>query len=770
MTDHAVIVGVGEFCDRPQTTTEALEPVELMARAVLSASDDGGAHGILKIVDTVDLIGLVSWRYRDPVTDLCQRLGISPQRATNASMGGETPVRLIHDAAIAIEAGRIGAALIVGGEAMSSRRMAKKEGARLDWTPPPSREETVRFPNSSYQTARPARALGMLDPARIYPFYEVATQAEWGETPREGQKRSADLWATYAEVASRNPNAWIDSAAGSEQIGEVSPSNRMICWPYPKLMTANPIVNQAAAVIVMSERKATELGVPADRMIYLHGGASAEESEDYLARDSFSHATAQAAVLDRATQIAGGVEHFDHLELYSCFPVVPKMALRTLGLDPASVSPTVTGGLTFFGGPLNNYMTHATAAMVRRLREDEAGLGLLYGQGGYLTKHHALVLGTARPHAPLSEDYSVQDKAEAARQPVPELLEDYRGPATIETYTAPYARDGKPLQGIVIARTPEGKRLMARVPDTDTHTLDLLTSMERNAIGISGQVRMDTFGKLVFTADENAAEPQRRFTQVERDGHLTIVTINRPDAMNALDAATNAELAEIFDEFDRDPDQWVAIITGAGERAFSAGNDLKETVRLMKRGAPIETPLTGFAGLTARFDLSKPVIAAVNGVAMGGGFEVALACDIIVAAESATFALPEPKVGLAALAGGLLRLPQQIGTKQAMGIILTGRTVKAEEGLALGFVNEVAPEGELMAVARAWADKMLAVSPMSLRASKAIVQRSQSEPDLKAAYKAQDRYPETRALFRSTDVREGPAAFAEKRKPRWTGK
>lgn len=180
--------------------------------------------------------------------------------------------------------------------------------------------------------------------------------------------------------------------------------------------------------------------------------------------------------------------------------------------------------------------------------------------------------------------------------------------------------------------------------------------------------------------------------------------------------------------------------------------------------------MTGFAGLTARFNLSKPVIAAVNGVAMGGGFEVALACDIIVAAERATFALPEPKVGLAALAGGLLRLPHQIGTKQAMGIILTGRTVTAEEGLSLGFVNEVAPDGELMAVARAWAEKMLALSPMSLRASKAIVQRAQSEPDLKAAYRAQGKYPETGALFRSNDVREGPAAFAEKRKPRWTGK
>ncbi len=500
MLDHAVIVGVGEFSDRPLAVSEALEPLELMARAARAAAEDAGAPGVLGEVDTLDLIGLISWRYRDPARELCGRLGIAPGRATNASMGGETPTRLIHDAAIAIEGGRIDAALILGGEAMSSRRMAKKEGVEPDWTPPPPREETVRFPGSSYRTARPARALGMLDPARVYPFYEVATQAEWGETPAQAQQRSADLWAAYAKTAAHNPEAWIKSAPDSREIAEVSPGNRMICWPYPKLMTANPIVNQAAAAIVISERKARELGVPPDRMIYLHGGASAEESEDYLARDSYAHATAQAAVLGRATQIAGGAERFDHLELYSCFPVVPKMALRTLGLDPATASPTVTGGLTFSGGPLNNYMTHAAAAMVRRLRGEDTGLGLLYGQGGYLTKHHALVLGTARPDRALDPDYSVQAKAEAARRPAPELTEDYSGPAKIETYTVPFARDGKPLQGIVIARTPDGKRLMARVPAEDGGTLALLTSMERNAIGTKGQVTVAADGELVFSA------------------------------------------------------------------------------------------------------------------------------------------------------------------------------------------------------------------------------------------------------------------------------
>src|SRR6516225_2504608 len=185
------------------------------------------------------------------------------------------------------------------------------------------------------------------------------------------------------------------------------------------------------------------------------------------------------------------------------------------------------------------------------------------------------------------------------------------------------------------------------------------------------------------------------FVKVDREGPVTTVTLNRPEVMNALHSPAHFELDEAFNAFRDDPEQWVAIVTGAGERAFSAGNDLKHQAG----GGKMESPPSGFAGLTSRFDLTKPVIAAVNGVAMGGGFEIALACDIIVASENAVFALPEPRVGLAALAGGLHRLPRAIGLKRAMGMILTGRRVSAREGFELGFVNEVAAPGELMAVA-----------------------------------------------------------------------
>src|SRR5271169_1713826 len=185
------------------------------------------------------------------------------------------------------------------------------------------------------------------------------------------------------------------------------------------------------------------------------------------------------------------------------------------------------------------------------------------------------------------------------------------------------------------------------------------------------------------------------FVAVEKDGPITTVTLNRPEVMNALHSPAHFELDAVFNDFAADEGQWVAIVTGAGERAFSAGNDLKHQAG----GGRTGSPPSGFAGLTSRFDLNKPVIAAVNGVAMGGGFETALACDLIIASESAIFALPEPRVGLAALAGGLHRLPRQIGLKRAMGMILTARRVSAREGHELGFVNEVVPADDLMAAA-----------------------------------------------------------------------
>lgn len=255
-----------------------------------------------------------------------------------------------------------------------------------------------------------------------------------------------------------------------------------------------------------------------------------------------------------------------------------------------------------------------------------------------------------------------------------------------------------------------------------------------------------------------------QFITVDRDGPVTTITLQRPEVLNALHTDAHYELDAAFNDFGADPAQLVAILTGTGPRGFCAGHDLKIEAAGGHRGMPA----SGFAGLTSRFDLDKPVIAAVNGIAMGGGFETALACDLIVASQTAIFALPEPRVGLAALAGGLHRLPRAIGVKRAMGMILTSRRVSAHEGLELGFVNEVVTPEDLMPAARRWADLIAEASPMSVRASKQAVLRG-LEVSLEQALADQDGYPAIKAMWASADVREGPKAFAEKRRPVWAG-
>jgi len=483
------IVGVGEIVDRPKDVAEGLEPLALLEQAIRRAEQDAGA-ALIHDIGSLDVVNFLSWRYRDPEQLLAKRLGVQPTHCHYGPVGGESPIRFLHEAALRIARGECDVAVVCGAEAQSTATKAERAGVKLPWTP---FAHDVEEPKRGAAFQKPlAVKLGVFRPVSVYPFYEVASAATWRQTPRQALAESGELWSRYSAVAAYNPNAWLKRHFAPDEITTPSAENRPIAWPYTKLMVANPMVNMGAALILTSVARARAAGIAEHRMIYPLGGAAAEDPRDYLLRDQFAESHPQNAVLRAAMNLVGGTgSAFDVIELYSCFPCVPKMARRTLGLGP-DVEPTVTGGLTFFGAPLNTYMTHAACAMVRRLRGG-AKRGLLYGQGGFVTKHHALVV-SREPASSLSQDFSVQAEADRHRTEAPRFVTDVNGNGKVESFTVLYDRDGEIEHGVVMLRTEQDTRTLARVPAQDEATLARLMDLDRTAVGALGIITMAADG------------------------------------------------------------------------------------------------------------------------------------------------------------------------------------------------------------------------------------------------------------------------------------
>src|SRR3954453_1092760 len=298
-----VIVGVGEIADHPTELTAGLEPRALLEAAVRRAGQDADA-GLLGEIDSLDVVNFLSWRYRDPEQLLAARLGIKPSHCYYGPVGGERPIRYLHEAAQRIARGETKVAVVCGAEAQSTATKAERAGVELPWTP---FAHDVPEPKRGAAFQKPmAVRLGVFRPITVYPLYETATSAHWGQTPREALAESGQLWSRYSEVAAQNPNAWLKRRVTSEEIMTPSADNRLIAWPYSKLMVANPTVNMGAGVLITSLAKARAAGIAEDRLVHIWGGASAEEPRDYLIRDQFFESHPQNAVLKAVMDLVGG--------------------------------------------------------------------------------------------------------------------------------------------------------------------------------------------------------------------------------------------------------------------------------------------------------------------------------------------------------------------------------------------------------------------------------------------------------------------------------
>ena len=772
-----ILVGVGQVVRHwaGADTSDAPSPLGLQVEAARNALDDSGRperlaaliDGIVVIRSMLDSVeGAVQpfGRCANPPASLAAELGIGSACCIYSVVGGDQPQALVNEAAEAIFAGDVDAVLLAGSEATGAMKQALKARTPLDWSGgvEGSWQDRGRGPGllSAYELAN-----GLGAPTQTYPLFEQTLRARLSLDRAAYADLMSDLWQGFSRVAAENEYSQFPEARTRDFLREPSDANYRVADPYLKWHVAQDAVNQGAAVIMTSVGAAKKAGIAPEKWVFLHGYAAAKDRL-VTERPDLSRSRAIAGALDGALAMAGKTAgDMAQLDLYSCFPCAVLLAAEALGVDWRQTACTVTGGLPFFGGAGNNYSMHAIAAMVERLRAVPGDFGLVLANGGFLSKEAAGVYSSApaanwKPRA----DESAQRAIDAA--PAPRLLAETTD-AVIESCSVTWKR-GNPARGYVLASNERG-RILARV--RTGHRATLLSLHEDDAIGRNVRIVHEK-GVNFVEAGSRLCEPAarnglaaRRFDNVlvERNGHILEVTLHRPEAMNALYSAVHFELHEIWDEYERDPDLWVAIVTGAGDRAFCSGNDLKVTAK----GGDMSMPPSGFAGLCARFDRTKPVIAAVNGVAMGGGLEIVLACDLAVAEDKARFALPEVKVGLYAAAGGVQRLTRQIGRKAAMELILTGRHFGAAEALSLGVINRCCDDGGAMAAAREFAAQLLENSPSAIRASKEALNKLEGLESLEAAMATNGRI--FGRLMRTKDFREGVSAFTEKRKPEWSG-
>ncbi|MFE3187853.1 crotonase/enoyl-CoA hydratase family protein [Nocardia sp. NPDC059240] len=751
-----VLIGVGQVVERTPDASYA-DPAALAVRALRAAADDAGAgQSLLAGADAVFAVAPTSWQYRDLGALVADAVGARGVDTVQSSpFGGDGGQLVLNEAAAAIAAGDYELVLVTGAEAGATQAAAQRAGIELSW---PVQDSAVA-PTRTVGIDKPANnaaesAAGLQAPINMYALLESANRGRLGRSVGAHAGAVAQLWSRFSAVAAGNPNAWQPQEFSAEQIGIVTDDNRMISTPYTKLECANLSVDMASGIIVASAAAAEAAGIPQDKWVFLHAGASGTDEwfvseRTELAASPAIHALG-AAVFDHAGITA---EDLTHVDLYACFPVAVQIAARELGLplDDPKRPLSVTGGLTFGGGPGNNYGGHAVATLVGRLRAEPDTFGLATSLGWYLTKHALGVYSATPPRHGYRHLTPVIE-----HPPTRPTRTGYEGEAVVEAYTLPYDRAGNPEAAILSLLTPDGARVLLR--SSDSEVLTALT--ESDWLGLPVTVSGES---VSVRGSEAVALPPAPPAPVliERRGHVMIITINRPKARNAIDRATALGLERAIDAYEADPHARIAILTGAGGY-FSAGMDLKAAARG-------EVPVTEKRGILGVVSVPprKPLIAAVEGPALAGGCELALAADLIVAASNSTFGIPEVKRGLVAVGGGVLRLSQRLPRAIAMELALTGDPISAARAAEIGLINEVAEPGKALEAALVLAERIAVNAPLSIDASKQIIEQA---PDWSVGEAFAKQGQVAAAALSSQDAGEGMRAFVEKRPPVWKGR
>ncbi len=461
-----VIVGAGQLTRRPTDVADCPEPIALMEEAARRAGSDSGAEKLLRLADSVQVVASLSHLYPNAPAELARRLGAEPAETVQSSVGGNGPQQLVNEAALAIQAGRADVVVIAGGEAIHSRHLAHRAGVTLPWptygdAPPPDRTVGIGRPG----TTEAERARSVVLPIQVYPVFETALRLAAGASVPEHLERVSRLWEGFSTVAAGNPFAWDQVAHTAEEIRRAGPGNRWIGWPYTKLMNAYDGVDQAAALILTSVEAARSAGVAEDRWVFPWAGADSHDHWYVSERWDLCSSVAMAANARAALGLAGiGIDDVAHVDLYSCFPSAVQMGAAGLGLDLFDRPLTVTGGLAFAGGPLNNYVTHSIATMTGLLRAEPDSIGLCTALGWYATKHSIGIYSSRPPERGFAHAHP-QDAVRAT--PSRRAAVDHAGPVTVEAWSVMHDRSGAPSLGVVACLTPDGGRAWANVTRPD---------------------------------------------------------------------------------------------------------------------------------------------------------------------------------------------------------------------------------------------------------------------------------------------------------------